>query len=269
MQRKSRQSRQTLPVFVINLDRRPDRWEAMSAQMDRLGIEATRIAAIDKHRLRIDDPSLDRMGDGHVACLHSHCRAMEAFLDTDAAAALIMEDDVEIGAELPELIADLSWWPPDHDLVKLQSAINRKTLIWLDKPVGSTPTGRSLRPIRLSALGAYGYLVGRETAWGIKALRPSDLHMPIDHVLFDLKNSRLARRSRPLQMTPGVIRHLPYERFGSETGDSAINGKKLWKPSRATRLYYRIHWIRGVVTGSARKGSVSYRSIMEDSGETS
>ncbi|MCY4458814.1 MAG: ankyrin repeat domain-containing protein [Albidovulum sp.] len=268
MQCKSRRDIRPLPVFVINLDRRPDRWEAMSAQMNRLGIEATRIAAIDKHRLRIDDPALDRLGDGHVACLHSHCKAMEAFLDTDAAAALIMEDDVEIGAELPDLIADLSWWPPDHDLVKVQSPIN-ETLIWLDKPVGSTPTGRSLRPIRLSALGAYGYLVGRETAWGIKALRPSNLHMPIDHLLFDLKNSRLARRSRPLQMTPGVIRHLPFERFGSETGVGAINGKELWKPSRAIRVYNRIHWLKGVVTGSARKVSVSYRSIMEESGDRS
>lgn len=29
----------TLPVFVINPDSRPDRWAAMSAQLDRLGVE--------------------------------------------------------------------------------------------------------------------------------------------------------------------------------------------------------------------------------------
>ena len=247
-----------LPVYVINLDRRPDRWAAMSTQIDKLGVEATRIAAVDKHKLRIDDPALDRLTEGHVACLHSHCKAMEAFLDTSAPAALIMEDDVEIGAEIPRLIADLSWWPPKCGLVKLQSAIDPETLIWLGRPVGSTPTGRLLRPIRHSALGAYGYLIDRETAWGIKALRPVDLHMPIDHVLFDLKNSWLARRSRPLQMTPGAIRHLPYEFFGSETGGSKINGKKLWKPPLAVRLYHRIHWINAIITGNAKKDSVSY-----------
>ena len=252
-----------IPVYVINLDRRPDRWTAMSAQLDRLGIEAVRIAAIDKHRLRIDDPALDRLTEGHIACLHSHCKAVEAFLDTDAPAALVMEDDVEIGAEIPQLIADLSWWPPEYGLVKLQSAIDPETLIWLGKPVGSTPSGRLLRPVRHSALGAYGYLIDRRTAWGIKALRPADLHMPIDHVLFDLKNSWLARRQRPLQMTPGAIRHLPYERFGSETGESKIGGRKLWKPSPAVRLYHRMHWIAAIATGNARKDSVSYCPVAD------
>lgn len=252
-----------LPVYVINLDRRPDRWEAMSAQLDRLGIEAVRIAAIDKHGLRIDDPALDRLTEGHVACLHSHCKAVEAFLDTDSPAALIMEDDVEIGAEIPQLITDLSWWPPEYGVVKLQSAINLETLVWLGKPVGFTPTGRPLRPIRHSALGAYGYLIDRTTAWGIKALRPTDLHMPIDHVLFDLKNSRLARRQRALQMTPGAVRHLPYECFGSETGESKIDGRKLWKPSRAIRLFHRIRWFAAIATGNAKKDSVSYCSVME------
>ncbi len=253
-----------LPVYVINLDRRPDRWAAMSAQLDHLGIQATRIAAIDKHRLRIDDPAFDRLTEGHIACLHSHCKAVEALLDTDASAALIMEDDVEIGEEVPQLVADLSWWPPEYGLVKLQSVIDPKTLIWIGKPVGSTPTGRLLRPIRHSALGAYGYLIDRKTAWGLKALRPADLHMPIDHVLFDLKNSWLARRQRPLQMTPGVIRHLPYEFFGSETGESRIDGRKLWKPSLAVRLYHRVHWIKSIVTGDAKRDSVSYCSLIEE-----
>ncbi len=41
-----------LPVCVIDPDRRPDRREAMSARLDRLGIEATRISALDARRLR-------------------------------------------------------------------------------------------------------------------------------------------------------------------------------------------------------------------------
>ena len=245
-------------VFVINLDRRPDRWEAMSAQLDRLGLAATRIPAIDKHKLRIDDPALDRLPKGPVACLHSHYRAVDTFLDTDASAALIMEDDVEIGTEIAELIADLSWWPPGYGLVKLQSPIGLEMLVWLGKPVGSTNTGRLLRPIRHSALGCYGYLIDRETAWRIKALRPVDLHMPIDHVLFDLKNSWLARRLRPLQMTPGAIRHLPYEVFGSEIGDAEIGRQKHWKASRAFRLYHHVFWIANVVSGNAKKYSIPF-----------
>ena len=44
-----------LPVFVINLDRRPDRWKAMSAQLDRLGIPAERIPAVDAEELDTKD----------------------------------------------------------------------------------------------------------------------------------------------------------------------------------------------------------------------
>ena len=245
-------------VFVINLDRQPDRWEAMSEQLTRLGIGATRIPAIDKHKLRIDDPALDRLPKGPVACLRSHYRAVETFLDTDASAALIMEDDVEIGTEIVELISDLSWWPPGYGLVKLQSAIRPEILVWLGKPVGSTNFGRLLRPIRHSALGSYGYLIDRETAWRIKGLTPAGLHMPIDHVLFDLKNSWIARRLHPLQMIPGAIRHLPYEVFGSEIGDAEIGRRKLWKASRAFRVYHHVFWIANVVSGNAKIYSIPF-----------
>ena len=44
-------TRQKIPVYVINLDRRPDRWQAISERLDRLGIEASRIAAVDAHRI--------------------------------------------------------------------------------------------------------------------------------------------------------------------------------------------------------------------------
>ncbi len=82
-----------LPVFVINLDRRPDRWTAVRGQLDRIGIEATRIPAIDKESLA-GDPALLKMGAGHVACARSHYKAMQALVDCGAPAALILEDDV-------------------------------------------------------------------------------------------------------------------------------------------------------------------------------
>ena len=36
-----------LPIYVINLDRSPERWAAMQAQLARHGLEATRISAVD------------------------------------------------------------------------------------------------------------------------------------------------------------------------------------------------------------------------------
>jgi len=69
----------SLPVFVINLDRRPDRWQAISANLDRIGLHATRIDAIDGLALT-DDPALRLMGPGHVGCARSHYKAYSELL---------------------------------------------------------------------------------------------------------------------------------------------------------------------------------------------
>lgn len=39
-----------LPAFVINLDRRPDRLAAIMENLDRIGVEATRISPSTQHR---------------------------------------------------------------------------------------------------------------------------------------------------------------------------------------------------------------------------
>ena len=245
-----------LPVYVINLDRRPDRWAAMSAQLDRLGIEATRIAAVDKESLA-GDPALLRMGAGHVACARSHYKAMQALVDCGAPAALVLEDDVEVGEEVPALIASLEWWPGEHGLVKLQSTIAPDRRIWLGPAVGATPSGRALRPIMGNHLGAYGYLIDYDAALEVLETAPAT-PMPIDHLLFNLGNSHLAHSLAPLQMTPGAIRHLPYGMFGSDTGESRVDGRKLWKPGCMTRLLLRTAWIKATARGRSERTGVGY-----------
>ncbi len=247
-----------LPVYVINLDRRPDRWAAMSAQLDRLGIEAVRIPAIDKESLA-GDQALLRMGAGHVACARSHYKAMQCLVDCGASAALVLEDDVEVGEEVPALIASLEWWPGEHGLVKLQSTIAPDRRIWLGPAVGATPSGRALRPIMHNHLGAYGYLIDYDAALEVLEIAPAT-PMPIDHLLFNLGNSHLAHSLAPLQMTPGAIRHLPYEKFGSDTGESRVNGRKLWKPGCMTRLLLRTAWIKATARGSSERAGVGYLS---------
>ena len=106
-----------LPVFVINLDRRPDRWEAMSALFGRLGIAATRVAAIDARLLAEQDrweygnenPPDRTIGIGDEACTLSHYKALSAFLKTDTPAALVLEDDVELAPDTPGLLANMDW----------------------------------------------------------------------------------------------------------------------------------------------------------------
>ena len=240
----------------VNLDRRLDRWAAISANLDRLGIEATRIAAVDKETLA-GDPALLGMGGGHVACARSHYKAMQALVDSGAPAALILEDDVEVGEEVPALLSSLEWWPGEHGLMKLESTIAPDTRIWLGPAVGATPSGRALKPIMRNHLGAYGYLIDYDAALEVLDIAPAT-PMPIDHLLFNLGNSHLAHRLRPLQMTPGVIRHLPYGMFGSDTGGDRIHGRKLWKPGYMTRLLLKKRWIWAAARGRCERTGVGY-----------
>ena len=246
-----------LPVFVINLDRRQDRWAAVSANMERLGMKATRISAIDKLSLT-DDPALLKMGAGHVACARSHYKAMQALVASGAPAALILEDDVEVGESVPALIKAVDWWPGEFGLVKLDNTITPDKRIWLGHSAGATPDGRTLRPIVRSHLGAYGYPIDYDAALEVLEVAPAT-PMPIDHLLFNLGNSPLAHSLRPLQMTPGAIRHLPYDVFGSETGESRIGGRKVWKTSLAVRLSLKLQWLWAAARGKAKRAKVDYR----------
>ena len=106
-------------------------------------------------------------------------------------------------------------------------------------------------------LGAYGYLVDYDAALEGLEIAPAT-PMPRSILLFDLGNSHIAHSLSPLQMMPGVVRNLPYEMFGSDTGEGRVNGRKLWKPGRTTLLFLEKTWIWAAAWGSAEKAAVGY-----------
>lgn len=255
----------SLPVFVINLARRPDRWRAISANLERIGLRATRIDAIDGYALT-GDPALRLMGPGHVGCARSHYKAFSALLASRHSAALVLEDDAEIGAAVPAILQGLEWWPPGHGVVKLTSSTKAGTRYCLGRPVGHTPCGRALRPILRKNLGAYGYLIDRGTAGRILETAP-DIPVPIDHMLFNMVDSEIARLARPLQMVPAAVRHRPFDLVGSDTADirnrdlKNLFGRKPWKANELVRLYRKAGWAWLMLAGEARNMTVPYRGI--------
>ena len=150
-----------LPVFVINLDRRRDRWDAISAHLDRLGIEATRIAAVDGRLIRQQDIWERETNDNVVervltppeeGCLLSHCKAMSAFLGTKARAALILEDDICLAPDLSGVLESVDWWPHHAvRVVKLVTSNQPSRAVLLRRPIGRTPCGRDIQPIVVTA----------------------------------------------------------------------------------------------------------------------
>jgi glycosyl transferase, family 25 len=74
-------------IYVLNLDRRTDRWSKIQAQLERAGISrAVRFSAIAKT-------------PGWIGCFDSHLAILERALTTGARNVLILEDDATLYAD--------------------------------------------------------------------------------------------------------------------------------------------------------------------------
>ncbi len=112
-------------TYVLNLDRSVARWERISAALAAQGIEPLRVPAVDGRAIDLaqvaDDAACRReMGrslqPGEVGCFLSHLRALEAFLATGDAHAVVLEDDAVpapgFAAAVEALCARLGAAPP-------------------------------------------------------------------------------------------------------------------------------------------------------------
>lgn len=90
------------PVYCINLDGQPERWEYMESQFKYWQLtDYTRISAYDGREDDLSDIIKgrypDTMSSGEIGCTTSHLKAIKHFFDTsDAPYAVIMEDDCNI-----------------------------------------------------------------------------------------------------------------------------------------------------------------------------
>ena len=212
-------ARQALPAYVINLDRRTERWARMQENLDRVGVIAERISAVDAGLLAEKERETVRRGVapsrkidlGATACLLSHAAAYGRLLQGDAPAALILEDDAELAPDTATLLESIDWWPCRSDVVRLEDChpIGRRwsmsAPLWY--PTGTTPSGRRIHRLeRWAPTGSAAYLISRGGAeYLMQALaRP---RYPIDHILFDLRVAKTARQLRPTQVVPAMARH--------------------------------------------------------------
>ena len=207
-------------AFVINLDRRTDRWTAISAQLDRLGIQTTRVSALDGVRARGEDFSPVVNLDGwarrryldlaSAACIVSHRAALVRFLrETDDSAALILEDDVRLARDLPTFLTAAEFVLTGESLLKLDVAVDvsrprprRRAL----GPSVATVQGRRLHPVGSWVPGAGAYVVTREAA-EVVVRSCYGVTEAFDSLLFDLRISGLARRLRPVLAQPALANH--------------------------------------------------------------
>lgn len=105
-------------IYVLNLDRRSDKWEKMRIELDLLGWEVERFSAFD-----CLDPQIEAeykihslfKSAGELACVKSHAAIINDAKDKGYARIAVFEDDVLFGNDF----SPLQSLPPSWSLVYL------------------------------------------------------------------------------------------------------------------------------------------------------
>jgi len=208
-------------VWVINLDRRPDRWENSKARLNDIFIEPHRFQAVDAK-----DPEFvqfysklpfPKRSVGEIACYMSHKKLWEHIYNLGIPYALIFEDDLIIS--------------PGISKKDIQDALDESVgfdIIFLGHCDGSNYylgeyrfSDVNTRPAAAQCLHAY--IISRSAIEGFLN-QPDNFNKAIDEIVQQYCKSKLCF----------VSKHVPYERkntFGSgivlQDEDYASNIRKI------------------------------------------
>jgi glycosyl transferase family 25 len=195
-------------LFLINLDRSPDRLAATKDLFNKINLNLHRVAAIDgsiedlsaypidlkQFKLRHGRQSV-RVGE--VGCYFSHLKAIKEFIESQCEFGIILEDDTQPDVALPKVLKTLSEWKDQWDIIPLFH-FHKGT------PVGIHKNNEISLTIHLSHISsAAAYVINRVAAAAlIKHLEV--MRACIDHSLFETWRHRLKLRGvlpMPISLT--------------------------------------------------------------------
>lgn len=271
---------QAIQAFVINLARRVDRLERISAHLADRGVEWHRIDACDATTVapeildRVIAPGgpLGDMGLGDRSCSVSHSYAWEAFLATDATHGLFLEDDVYLSVDIAAALASADWIPGETMAVKLEKFGTGVSRVLLGPDAGSVPgTGRHLFRLYSRHVGGGAYILSRKGAELALAQR-GHMRVPVDHLLFNNTVSPIFRRLKPMIVQPAMATQRQYEynsdiaRFGKAARPTGWRLK--WRKVR--RGYNEINQVHrqafAILTGKASVTDIFWQEEMPGGG---
>jgi glycosyl transferase family 25 len=200
------QSVASLGVYLINLDRSPDRLATMQRRLDALGLTFVRVPAVDGAREPELVATVDRelyrrthgrgLRVGEIGCYMSHLAVMRRFLADGPDLALVLEDDAVLAPTLPALIDHVCHepLPRDWDMLKLESRRRGRPL-----ELRQLDAGHRLCINLYRSTGSAGYLLTRHAAATyLQHLLP--MRLPFDHA-FD-RGALMGLRVREVRPLP-------------------------------------------------------------------
>ena len=200
-------------TFIINLARRPDRKQYIHDQLVNTALHYEYIDAVDAQSPDFDALRRDNqltaqgpwgtMSHGTLACTLSHFKVLQRIAEGEDRFAAVLEDDVAISPSFAEFVKDEDWIPEHAQIVRLEHWNDPKQVIVMDRD--ALTVGRfALKRLRSRTAGSAGYIISRQFANHV--LRHKHwFTMPIDHVLFNIGQSKLTRDACVYQLLPSVV----------------------------------------------------------------
>lgn len=182
-----------IPIFIINMDASTDRWQSMEQQLSKFGLTGTRVSAVVGKALTADevnalyDEAKNKakhhrpLSLGEIGCYASHRKIWQMMVEQNISQALILEDDVNIEANINDVLASVDLLK-NWDVIKLSD--NRA-----NKPAEETPLQNELSLVNYKRVPncANGYLLSLQGANKLlslaKVFRPVDIDMQFHSAL--------------------------------------------------------------------------------------
>ncbi len=178
----------SIPVFLINLDRSPERLASFENQVEELGLTFERVTAVDRcdiseeevKRLQKNSSQLFPWDKGAMGCFLSHRKVWQIIVKRELDWAFIAEDDLHI-AKVKPFYVNKNWIPHDANIVKAETFRCRVSLA---QRSGAEVDGHDLRKLQSSHIGGGGYFINTHAAQLLlkETQRVCD---PVDHIIFD------------------------------------------------------------------------------------
>lgn len=223
--------------LLINLDRSVNRFKSMTDQLSRLGVNFSRISAVDGNKLTNDQISrityplshfeskfrfTRELTKGEIGCFLSHRNCWLKLIESDFEFALIMEDDIKISRNAVHYLNSSDWIPPGVDICQLsclQEFVKgkiRHISIEIDSYL------KLVAPLYPQPLGTQCYIISKQAAK--EALKFSEvLPAPVDNFLFTLWFD-LANKFTIWRTSPTLV--IPQKTFESDIGNRKKQIKK-------------------------------------------
>jgi GR25 family glycosyltransferase involved in LPS biosynthesis len=203
-----------MKVYLINLDRNPDRLAHMRNQLN--GIAFERLSALDGSNQPPTTKGLTRF---ELACLESHKFAWRQFLGGPETHACFLEDDLHIWPGFAALIGNEAWIPADAHSIKLDTYLQAVELGAKRAAIGSRQIARLHSRHQSSA----AYILTREGATRYLELT-TRAPAPADYSLFPTHPYRVGLRIYQLVPAIAIQDHLLLPGQGGRAFATAMAG---------------------------------------------